>query len=420
MNNKIFTVAILGCGSRGAASYGNVINSLKDKFKIVALCDLVKEKIERYQDIFDVEKENCFLDCEEFLAKKRADVLIIANQDQDHVWCCLRALELGYDVLLEKPITDKLSECEKLLEAQRKYGRKIMVCHVLRYAPAFIKVNELLVEENIGKLVAIQAIEQVHYWHQAHSYVRGNWRRKEETSPMILAKCCHDLDLIQYYAKSSCISVSSIGDLVHFKEENAPKDCAKRCLECKYIETCPYSAKRIYVDRWKITHDNWPTGVITVKRPLNEEVIYEALKEGPYGRCVYYCDNNVVDHQIVQMEFKNGVKASLTMMAFTGKGGRIYKFYGTHGEINLDEENQKITIKRFGQPDEIINFDALLDVNGGHGGGDLGLISALYDMLVSNNNPETSLEASIESHLIGINAEESRLNNGKLIYLHKK
>ena len=419
MNNKKFTVAILGCGSRGADSYGNIINSWKDKFDIVALCDLVKEKLERFQERFEVSKDNCFLDANEFLSKKRADLIIIATQDQDHVPQCIKALELGYDVLLEKPITDRLEECEKLLAAQKKYGGKVMVCHVLRYAPAFVKVKELLNENNIGKLVSIQAIEQVHYWHQAHSYVRGNWRRKEETSPMILAKCCHDLDLIQYYANSNCVSVSSLGDLTYFKEENAPHDCAKRCLECKYVETCPYSAKRIYVDRWKETHDNWPTGIITVKRPLTEEVILEALKDGQYGRCVFYCDNNVVDHQIVQMNFSNGVKASLTMMGFTGKGGRIYKFYGTNGEVDLDEENQEILIKRFGKEVEAIPFTSICTVEGGHGGGDAGLITALYNMLVSNDNPETSLEASIESHLIGINAERSRLNNGELIYLHK-
>lgn len=296
---------------------------------------------------------------------------------------------------------------------------KVIVCHVLRYAPAYIKVKQLLDENTIGRLVTIQAIEQVHYWHQAHSYVRGNWRRKEETTPMILAKCCHDLDLIQYYANSSCLSVSSIGDLTYFNKDNAPKDCSTRCLSCKYVETCPYSAKRIYIDMWKVTKDEWPSGIITVKRPLTEENLMEALKDGPYGRCVFYCDNNVVDHQLVQMNFKNGVKANLTMTGFTGKGGRIYKFYGTTGEINLDEENGKILIKRFGKEVESISFEALSTLQGGHGGGDFGLISSLYNALNDSNNIETSLVASIESHLIGIKAEQSRLNNGKLIKIHK-
>lgn len=422
MDNKRFTVAILGCGSRGADSYGRIINSWRDKFDIVALCDIVKEKIDRFQIEFGVEKDNCFLDPNEFLVKKRADLIIIANQDQDHVPHCIKALEVGYDVLLEKPITDRIEECEKLLKAQRKYGGKVMVCHVLRYAPAFVKVKELLNKENIGKLITIQALEQVHYWHYSHSYVRGNWRRKEDTSPMILAKCCHDLDLIQYYAQSSCESVSSLGDLTYFKEENAPKDCSKRCLECQYINTCPYSAKRIYIDMWKARGchpDSWPSNIVTIKRPLTEEVILEALKENSYGRCVFYCDNNVVDHQIVQMNFKNGVKASLTMMGFTGKGGRIYKFYGTNGEIDLDEENQEILVKRFGKEIEIIKFNSLCSLDGGHGGGDYGLITALYNTMANGSNPETSLERSIESHLIGVNAEKSRLEGGKLIFIHK-
>lgn len=418
MENKKFTVAILGVGSRGAG-YGLIMNSMKDKFQIVSLCDLIKEKLDRFQEIFDVDKENCFLDCNEFFKEKRADVLIIANQDQDHVWCCLKALELGYDILVEKPLTDNLEECEKLLAAQKKYNKKVMVCHVLRYAPAYIKTKELLNEETIGRLVAIQAIEQVHYWHQAHSYVRGNWRKKEDTTPMILAKCCHDLDLIQYYAGSKCKSVSSVGDLTFFKKENAPKNASKRCLECQLIETCPYSAKRIYLDMWKETNSGWPTGIITVKRPLTEENILEALKDGPYGRCVFHCDNNVVDHQIVQMDFENGVKANLTMTGFTGNGGRIYKFYGTLGEVDLDEENGVILVKKFGQPTQKIHFSSLCTLEGGHGGGDQGLINSLYKVLSSDEQAETSLEASVESHLMGIKAEESRLLDGKMLFLHK-
>ena len=309
---KIFSAAILGCGNRGAESYGTLMNARKDQFKITALCDVCSDKLKKYSERFDVPPEACFTDEKEFFQEKRADLLILATMDADHVRQCLKALELGYDVLLEKPITQKRDECEQLLAAQKKYGGKVLVCHVLRYAPAYLKVDELINEGAIGRLVTIQALEQVIYWHQAHSFVRGNWRNGEETAPMILAKCCHDLDLLQFYAKSPCKSVSSMGELTYFTPENAPEGAAKRCTDCEYIETCPYSAKRIYVDTWLAEGKQatvFPHNQITTAYPLTEEAIYEAIRTGIYGRCVYHCDNDVVDHQITAMTFENGVKA---------------------------------------------------------------------------------------------------------------
>ena len=422
MNNKVIKVAIIGLGSRGCECYGNIMLGLKDKFEIVSLCDIKEDKLERSKKLFEVEDSNCFLSDEEFLKAKRADALIIATPDDCHVRHCKKALELGYDILLEKPLTDKKEECIDLLATQKKYGGKVVVCHVLRYASSFTKVDELINEGTIGRLVSIQAIEQVHYWHQAHSYVRGNWRKRSESTPMILAKCCHDLDLLQYYAKSRCKSVSSIGELSFFKEENAPVGSASRCTKCKYMNTCPYSAKRIYIDMWKkegCQENTWPMNVISLARPLTEESLMKAIEEGPYGRCVFRCDNDVVDNQSVQMEFENGVKATLTMMAFTGNAGRVYKFYGTIGEIDLDEERGLIHIKKFGEDEVSLNINDLVTINGGHGGGDDGLIKTWYEILVGNNTHYTSLEASIESHLMGIASEESRLSGGKLIYLHE-
>lgn len=422
MSGKRFTVAIIGCGNRGAETYGKLFKDNPGQYQIVALCEGNAERLKHYSELFGVGKENLFPDEKEFFEKKRADLLVIATMDADHVRQCVKALELGYDVLLEKPITDKREECEQLLAAQRKYGGKVLVCHVLRYAPAYVKVTELLNAGAVGKLVAIQAIEQVGYWHQAHSFVRGNWRCREETAPMILAKCCHDLDLLQFFAKSRCKSLSSVGDLVYFKPENAPEGAAKRCLDCKLQDTCPYSAKRIYFELWK--RDNyldmiWPHCQITSEYPLSAEVITRALRNGPYGRCVYHCDNNVVDHQLTQMTFENGVKATLTMTGFTANGGRIIKFCGTLGEVVLDEEADYITVKPFGGTEETIQISSLIQGGYGHGGGDTGLVNKLYEILCGKSENETSLEASIESHLMGICAEESRLAGGKLVYVHE-
>lgn len=415
---QVFTVAIIGCGNRGAEAYGALLNARPEQFKIVALCESNPEKLKKYGDRFGVDAR--FQNEEEFFREKRADLLVIATMDADHVRQGIKALSLGYDLLLEKPISSKREECEQLLNAQRKYGGKVLVCHVLRYAPGFVKTAELLNSGAIGRLVSIQALEQVMYWHQAHSYVRGNWRRTEDTAPMILAKCCHDLDLLQYYAKSRCKSISSVGELTFFTPENAPEGAAKRCTDCRLIETCPYSAKRIYVDKW---HEEgclptvWPHNQITTAYPITEEALYKALREGPYGRCAFACDNDAVDHQLTQMTFENGVKAELLMTAFTAKGGRIYKFFGTLGELVLNEEEDEITVKPFGGEVQVIPIKPLIEGGYGHGGGDSGLISQLYDILTGKGTNETTLEASVESHLMGICAEESRLAGGKLVYL---
>lgn len=424
--DKIFSVAILGVGARGGSVYGRLIKQFPDKFKIVALCDIRTERLEAFGEEFGVPTADRFTDEKVFFEKKRADLLVIATQDEDHVRNCLQAFETGYDILMEKPITDKKEECEAVLAAQKKYGCKAIVCHVLRYAPAFLKAAELIENGEIGRLVAIDALERVTYWHQAHSYVRGNWRTTKSSAPMILAKCCHDLDLIQYYANSKCKSVSSVGELTYFNAANAPKGSADRCLNCPRVETCPYSAKRLYLDRWKKAYcpeDYWPYNVL-VQAPVTEEKLTEALKNGPYGRCVFRCDNDVVDHQLTLMAFENGVKATLTMTAFTTDDqselyglGRRMNFHGTLGEIVLDELSDEVSLMRFGEAKQTFKINALGDMGYGHGGGDFYLIKETYDMLTGNAKSATSLEASIESHLIGIAAEESRLAGGKQIFI---
>ena len=418
---KIYTVAIIGVGARGADAYGWQLFEQKDRFKIVALCDLRQERLDRFGNRWSVPEENRFLDENEFFKEKRADLLLVATQDRDHYGHCLKGFACGYDILTEKPLTDSKQECLDLLEAQKKSGRKALVCHVLRYAPAFVKTAELIENGTIGKLVAINALERVGHWHQAHSYVRGNWRNTDSSAPMILAKCCHDLDLLQWYAKSKCESIVSMGDLTHFKAENAPEGSADRCLDCKYIHSCPYSAESIYIDVWKkrnCPEDIWPYNVLLTP-PVTEEKLREALRNGPYGRCVYKCDNNVVDHQLTTMTFENGVKVTLTMTGFTAIGGRRYHFHGTMGELILDEATNTIWYQEYMKEPVTIDLKQLEDSGYAHGGGDIFIIQTLYDVLEGKASAATSFEASIESHLMGICAEESRVNGGKLVYIHK-
>ena len=422
MEKKIYTVAIIGVGARGGDVYGTLMMDKPNHFKIVALCDFKKERLERFGTLFGVPENARFSTEEAFFMEKRADLLIVATPDKNHVKHCLKGFELGYDIMTEKPLTDNEEECKALLAAQKKSGKKALVCHVLRYAPAFVKTANILQSGELGRLVAIDALERVGYPHQSHSYVRGNWRNLKVSTPMILAKCCHDLDLLQFYANSKCKSISSVGDLVHFKEENAPEGSTARCLDCPHCETCAYSAKRHYLDCWKQSgspEDRWPYNIIT-QAPTTEEKLMQALKEGPYGRCVYRCDNDVVDHQLTMMTFENGVKASLTMTAFTAYGGRRYVFYGTEADLILDEESDCLTFRKYnGHPITYKISDLIEDEKGyGHGGGDAKLIENLYSVLEGTAPSATSFAASIESHLMGIYAEESRLKGGELIYIH--
>lgn len=418
MTKKVYKIAIIGAGIRGANVYGEIIKSMPEMFEITAVCDRDQARLNSAGKRFKIEKESLFCDEEHFFEERRADVLIIATQDAEHFRQCKKAFELGYDVLLEKPISDRKEECEELIKTQSKYGNKVLVCHVLRYSAGYQRVAEIINQGKIGRLVAIDWIEYVGYLRQAHSYVRGNWRNDESATPMILAKSCHDLDLIQHFAGAKCETVSSVGDLSFFKSECAPDGAAKRCTECRYVDTCPYSARRIYIDRWYeagCPDDIVPYNVIA-PAPATEDKLKTAIKDGPYGRCVFHCDNNVVDHQMVQMVFENGVKASFTMMAFSSDDGRKASFFGTLGEIKLDEE--KLILRRFGEREEIIPLSTMVSPCCTHGGGDNSLIKALYDMLEGKNAGQTSLEASIESHLIGIAAEKSRNSGGEVIKVH--
>ena len=417
--SKQFTVAIIGAGARGAKVYGRLMHKMPEQYNITHLCDIKQSALDFAGEEFGIPAENRFDDPKIFFAERRADILVIATPDDCHVEHCLNGIELGYDILCEKPLTDKEEECRALVEAQKKKGNKILVCHVLRYANAYLKMKEIIDSGVIGKLVTMNWVEPVGYWHQAHSFVRGNWRNTRDSAPMIIAKCCHDLDMIQFYAGARCKTVSSVGELSFFKPECAPEGAAERCADCSLKGTCPYSAYRIYVERWKNANcpvNYWPYNVL-VSEPVTEEKLMDAIANGPYGRCVFHCDNNVVDHQSVQMAFENGVIATLQMNAFNQNAERRVTLFGTYGMADMTDD--KITLNIYGEPTEVIDTRANDNQHGyAHGGGDARMVDALYDMISGNSPLTTGLEQSVESHLMGIRAEESRLQGGKLLYVH--
>ena len=429
---RCVTVAIAGLGSRGRDVYAKAAKIFPEKMKIVAIADVDPEKVRLTAKEYDIPEDKCFSSAEEMLKEEKlADVMFIATQDRQHVGHAIPALQKGYHLLLEKPISPDLDECRKLVKVARECDRKVVVCHVLRYTPIYRKVKELLDAGKIGDVVSIMAVENVGWFHMAHSFVRGNWSNSDETSPMILQKCCHDMDLYLWLAGKKCESLSSYGSTYLFKEENAPEGCTARCLDgCKAKENCPFDAEAIYLDGkyagFNRGNRNWPLDVL-VPDGVTKEKLYDALKEGRYGRCVYHCNNNVVDHQVVNLNMTDGSTMSFTMCGFSAEIARYAKFMGTKGElvVNMDSnelDKNEIVIRRFDKEvtEESIDVNSLSDDFSGHGGGDNRMVEEFLDVLSGEKEESpyvTSLEQSMESHYCALAAEESRLQRGKKVEL---
>ncbi len=417
---KQITVAIAGLGGRGKDCYAHVQENFPDKMKIVAIADPIPEKVREVAERYGVPEKGCFESAEQMLAlPKLADVMFICTMDQQHFPHAMAALERGYDLLLEKPISPNLTECKKIAERANALGRKVVVCHVLRYTPFYSTLKQVMNSGKIGDIVAIQAMEEVGYWHQAHSFVRGNWRNSEETSPMILAKSCHDMDILTWLAGSDCTSVSSIGGLKEFRTDRAPESAAERCVDCSLNESCPYSAVKYYISKIRKGETAWPVNIVL--EHATEEKMMETLKTSPYGRCVYHCDNNVVDHQMVQMNMENGVIINFVMSAFT-VGGRDLRVLGTRGMIEGNMDKGTINVRVFNglgdTDDELIDVFKLAEDFSGHGGGDKRLVCDLFEIVAGEKDAGaalTSIDKSVESHVMAMAAEQSRLEGGRLI-----
>lgn len=418
---KPITVAIAGLGGRGKDTYAPMALSRPDLMKIVAIADIVPEKVADVAQTYGVPPEGCFASAEEMLAQPRlADVLFVCTQDRQHVGHAIPALEKGYHILMEKPVSPVLSECQRVLQAAKKAQRQVVVCHVLRYTPFFQKIKEMIDSGRIGRVVSVQSLENVVYWHQAHSFVRGNWRREEDTSPMILQKSCHDLDILLWLLGERCARVSSFGSLSYFREENAPAHSAARCRDCQARESCPYDAYKIYLTDEETGvlhgHTGWPADIVCMHP--TEAGIRAALEDGPYGRCVYRCDNDVVDHQVVNMELEHGQTIGFTMCAFTKTGGRTLKIMGTHGDIRADMHENFIDVEVYGGETEHIDVRTLAADLSGHAGGDIRMVEEFLEMLAAGGQPSgtlSTLEASIESHLAALAAEQSRKHGGAAV-----
>ncbi|MBQ8606054.1 MAG: Gfo/Idh/MocA family oxidoreductase [Clostridia bacterium] len=421
---KQLTCIIIGAGSRGRR-YSRNMNLDRDKFCVVGVAEPVDTRRNFVKDMYDIPEENCYESWEPILDRpKFADFAVIATQDEMHFEPAMKAIELGYDLLLEKPISPSPLECKLIAEAAEKKGVKVVVCHVLRYTPLFIKIKDLILSGEIGEVVSLEALEPVGIKHMSHSFVRGAWRNSDTSCPMILAKSCHDVDLIQWLIGKECKKVHSFGSLRYFRKENKPEGAPKRCIDgCPHAKDCIFDTAKLYQGE-----DNeggiWFKDAAALTVNATEEEVEKALRNTSYGYCVFDSDNNVVDHQVVNMEFEDGVTASFTMTAFTpDKRGREMRIFGTKGIIEIFGKNDYIYVTRYADSTMSgektpITFDVRrkedkdgIGIVSGHGGGDGGIIDAIYyefNNAYTGNSISTG-HVSYINHLISFAAEKSRV-----------
>lgn len=410
---KIYKLALIGAGDRGTV-YANYSINNPGKFEIVAVAEPHDARRNHAKIKYNVSDEMCFKDYNDFFKlPKCADVVMICTLDNLHYDPTMKAIEKGYDILLEKPIAPTPEECNAITKAANEKDVNIIVCHVLRYTPFFRKLKDILDDGTIGEIINVIHCEGVGNVHQSHSFVRGNWRNTTVGAPMLLAKSCHDIDILQWLIGKKCEKVQSFGALTHFTSENQPEGAPDRCTDgCKYSNSCFYYAPRIYIEN----KNGWLEYAATKLHNPTDEQILEALKTTNYGKCVYKCDNNVVDHQVVNMQFEGNCTASFTMSAFN-KGGRNMRIMGTKGEIWADLEEDYIKIYDFKtQTTNTTNvYESNVDgtILGGHGGGDTGIMNDLYEFLSGTYKGKSiaGINVSNYNHLIVFAAEKSRHEN---------
>ncbi|MHA1658113.1 MAG: Gfo/Idh/MocA family oxidoreductase [Promethearchaeota archaeon] len=457
---KALKAILIGAGARGRHSYGKWALKHQDKIQFIAVAEPRKARREGFAKEWNIPLEMQFQTWEELLNKEKgllAEACLICTQDQMHVAPALKALEIGYHVLLEKPMATTEKECKQLVLAAEKANRQLRICHVARYTEMFSRVKKALKEGLIGNIININHSENVAYWHFPHGYVRGTWRKAADSSPVIIAKTCHDLDLLYWIVESPTKNIQSFGSLSFYRSENAPPGVPKRCTDgCPIADTCPWYAPRLYMtadpmiritQRSKkrllrfmgqlilnhpkfikvlshiikpmkvfVNWQAWPATVIT--DDLSPEGKMKALRDGPWGRCVFHCDNDVPDHQTVNILFENGVTATMTMHGHSYLDGRWIRIDGTKGTLvgRFTYGGEKLVFYDHFHVKKKILWERDMSFSA-HGGGDEALMASFIASMEGVNNELgdqkelTTARASLESHLMGFAAEKSRLEN---------
>jgi predicted dehydrogenase len=459
MNMPPIRAILIGAGQRGGKDYASYALSNPDQIKFTTVAEPIKTRRERFATIHHIPPEGCFESWEALLDKPQlGEAAIIATQDWLHTAPALAAMRNGYHILLEKPMATTADECRELVSTSEETGKQLHVCHVLRYTRHFRKMREIVKSGDLGEVVDVAHRENVSFWHMAHSYVRGNWANGENSTPMILAKCCHDLDILPWVLGDYPVMLSSQGNLHHFKPGNAPAGAPLRCTDgCPAAENCPYFAPWIYMDMapfWNsyrhtsrrtldswicalkidrpvmvknlarfipwlnriAQYKEWPISVLT-DEPTDENIL-DALRNGPYGRCVYHCENDVVDHQVVVMTFNRGATVTLTMHGHSHIEHRSTRIEGTRGRLlgELGNGGAWISVENHRSGKKYV-VETSPPAHEGHGGGDTQLMADFVTSVRRGGNPTDVIQAAREalaSHLLAFSAEEARLTGNTM------
>lgn len=402
------TCVIIGAGGRGKDAYAPYIHKNK-LFKICGVVEPNAKKREMFKNTYNIESNMCFEDYKTFFEKGRlADAVIICTQDRMHTEPTLLAKKCGYHIMLEKPIAPTLKEMKLLEKEFADYNKVFITGFVLRYTPFINKIKEILDAGEIGDIVTMQLNENEGFWHHAHSYVRGPWNNSKKSTPLVVAKSTHDIDLMLYLIGSSCTRITSYGNNTYFKPENAPGKVPDRCTDgCEYEDHCIFNAVKQYTDgKSKYFLHKFECND-------NKDEIIKLLKTSPYGRCVYKCDNDVCDNQVVFLEFENGATANFTISAFSMENNRTLKIMGTKGEVGGCMETGEILLKKFRDLSEIkysIENDGTK-----HCGGDGELMKHFAQLVKNCKETENNVDKwMFKSHNIAFHAEKARLRNRKI------
>ncbi len=408
--SKPIDAVLVGAGQRGRDAIGIYAQREPGELRFVAVAEPDEDRRKLFAKQHGIPPEMQFRTWEEVMERPQlAPLLFNLTQDRMHRESAVAALEKGYHLFLEKPMAHTPEGCLEIAAAARAHRRMVQICHPLRYTPFYRRVKELISTGKIGRLLSISMYENVGYWHFAHSYVRGNWRRMDESGPVILTKCCHDMDIATWMADDHVREVSSFGRLAHFREENAPEGAPPRCTDgCPVEETCPYYAPAFYLGPGV----GWPTSAVSVHHGLEER--RRALETGPYGRCVYRSDNDAVDHQVLNAEFEKGTTFNFAVRAHSADCYRTIRAIGEHGEIDGHFEKREVKLTRFGQgySDKATRELFKTEVwDGGHGGGDTGVVRNFLRAIQEEDYEglEHSLDLAVEGHLLSFAAEQARV-----------
>ncbi len=400
---KKVTLALIGAGDRGMNCYAPYTLENPWKAEFVAVAERDPEKRRQFAESYHISPKYCFDDFEEMLkGPKVADAVMICTSDQLHFKPAVQAMEKGYHIMMEKPMSTTPEQCMALWKASRTYDRMFILCFVLRYTEFFSTIYQVIKSGRIGMVNSINHMENIPLIDQVHAFTRGIFRKAETACPIILSHCCHDLDIISWFAGSRCKKIASFGGLTFFCEKNAPEGSPKRCLDgCPVSSQCKYYAPNYY-----LTEDiGWPTS--TIGTDMSFEGRLQALQASPYGRCVFHCDNDVADNQTVIMEFENGVTANFSLQPFASESGRTMKITGTRGEIQADMEKNIIQI--FDHLTGRIEHMQVKPSRYKYGGGDHGIMEYFIDQVSKEaQGGWTSMDSSIEAHMIAFAAEKSR------------